>query len=64
MFSSESGPSILAYIWTNHINVREGDTAKAVESGSVPEVHHLDFVVTFLVGLAWQLTPRRKLSPN
>jgi len=22
---------ILAYIWTNHINVREGDTAKAVE---------------------------------
>jgi uncharacterized membrane protein YadS len=47
---------ILAYIWTNHINVREGDTAKAVEIWQRFPKFIIGFVVTFLVGLALALT--------
>jgi hypothetical protein len=47
---------ILAYIWTNHINVREGDTAKAVEIWQRFPKFIIGFVVTFLVGLVLALT--------
>ena len=56
MFSSVSGAFILAYIWTNHINVREGDTAKAVEIWQRFPKFIIGFVVTFLVSLALALT--------
>jgi uncharacterized membrane protein YadS len=43
---------ILAYIWTNHINVREGDTARASEIWQRFPKFIIGFVVTFLIGLA------------
>jgi len=41
---------ILAYIWTNHINVREGDTARASEIWQRFPKFIIGFVVTFLIG--------------
>ena len=46
---------ILAYIWTNHINPREGDRATVSEIWQRFPKFILGFVVTFLVGLALAL---------
>jgi Conserved hypothetical protein 698 len=46
---------ILAYIWTNHINPREGDKATVSEIWQRFPKFILGFVATFLVGLALAL---------
>jgi uncharacterized membrane protein YadS len=42
---------ILAYIWTNYINVQEGDKAKASEIWQRFPKFIIGFVLTFLIGL-------------
>lgn len=47
---------ILAYIWTNHINPREGDRARVSEIWQRFPKFILGFVATFLVGLVLALS--------
>lgn len=47
---------ILAYIWTNHIDVREGETARAVEIWQRFPKFIIGFVATFLISLVLALT--------
>jgi uncharacterized membrane protein YadS len=58
---------ILAYIWTNHINVREGDKAKLSEIWQRFPKFIIGFLVTFAIGLAFALgtspDTRAKLTP-
>jgi hypothetical protein len=42
---------ILAYIWTNYINVQEGDKAKTSEIWQRFPKFIIGFVLTFLIGL-------------